>query len=193
MPADGAEPLTEQEKVIRDEVVRLVRGSGIEVVTDSEQAQAVIDRANEGVRAARRRSEEAEKRNSLLHAIDWATAFMTGKTEKKAREERKRNEEKFRAETKELYERVLSGNFDDVTLRLIDDFINKVTPLNQYGRPLSKRLPAGALFKVSKGERAGSVDALFSRISESAVPANERTRPEAKRRIEEKKKELLKA
>ena len=193
VPAEGAEPLTAQEKAIRDEVVKLVKGSGIEVVTDSQEAQAVIDRANDGLRAARRRSEEAENRNKFLHAIDWATAFMTGKTEKKAREERKRNEEKFKAETKELYQRVLSGNFDDVTLHLIEDFIKKVTPFNQYGRPLSKRLPAGALFKVSKGERAGSVDALFSRISESAVPANERTRPEAKRRIEEKKKELLKA
>ena len=45
---------------------------------------------------------------------------------------------------------------------------------------------------MSEGERTSRIDALFSRISESSVPANERTRPEAKRRIEEKKKELLK-
>ena len=36
----------------------------------------------------------------------------------------------------------------------------------------------------------GSIDALFSRICESAVPKNGRTSAEGKRRIEEKKKEL---
>ncbi len=45
---------------------------------------------------------------------------------------------------------------------------------------------------LSKRERTSGVDALFSRISESAVLADERTRPEVKRRIEEKKKKLLK-
>ena len=103
-------------------------------------------------------------------------------------------ERKFKEETKELYGRVLSGNFDDVTLRLIDEFIDKSTPNNPYGRPLSKRLPPRVGQKMRGGERTGSIDALFSRISESAVGKDGKALPRAEREraIEEKKKELLK-
>lgn len=143
--------------------------------------------------AARHKSKEAEERDKQLRTQDLAIAIVTGKTEQQVRAERRERERRFKEETKELYERVLSGNFDDVTLRLIDNYINQVTPYNYYGRPLSKRLPPRVGQKVSRGEQTGSIDALFSRISESAVGANDRTRPEARRRIEEKKKELLKA
>ena len=151
-------------------------------------------RMTDGVRmeAARRRSEEAERRDKQLRAQDIATAIVTGKTEAQARAERRERERKYKEETKELYARVLSGDFNEVTLRLINDYLDKVTPLNYYGRPLSKRLPARALRKMPIGERTGSIDALFSRISESAVGAHERAGAEGKRRIEEKKKELLK-
>ncbi len=91
-----------------------------------------------------------------------------------------------------MYDRVLSGNFDEVTLRLINNYIANVTPRNREWRPLSKRLPQEVERGLRKGERASYVDALFSRISESAVPKNERAGAEGKRRIEEKKKELLK-
>lgn len=166
--------------------------------TDEGQLADVISKDETGMlskvrmEAARRRSEEAERRDKELKTQDIATAIVTGKTEAQARAERRERERKFKEETKELYARVLSGDFNEVTLRLINDYLNKVTPLNYYGRPLSKRLPARALRKMPIGERTGSVDALFSRISESTVGAHERTGAEAKRRIEEKKKELLK-
>ncbi len=131
-------------------------------------------------------------RDRALRAMDSARSVFTGRTPKEEQQLRRERERKFKEETKELYERVLAGNFDAVTLQQIYDFINRITPNNPYARPLSKRLPKRTLLKVSEGERTSRIDALFSRISESSVPANERTRPEAKRRIEEKKKELLK-
>ena len=158
--------------------------------TMSNDESGMSDRAR--MEAARRRSEEAERRDKQLRAQDIATAIVTGKTEAQARAERRERERKYKEETKELYARVLSGDFNEVTLRLINDYLDKVTPLNYYGRPLSKRLPARALRKMPIGERTGSIDALFSRISESAVGAHERAGAEGKRRIEEKKKELLK-
>lgn len=190
----SAQPPTREETILRDAVIDHMKGSGLDVL-GTEDGQRVLDMANgRDVRleAARHKSKEAEERDKQLRTQDLATALVTGKSEQQARAERRERERKFKEETKELYDRVLSGNFDDVTLRLIDDYISNVTPNNYYGRPLSKRLPKRALSKMRGGEQAGSVDALFSRISESAVGANERTRPEAKRRIEEKKKELLK-
>ncbi len=194
--ADGksAQPPTREETILRDAVIDHMKGSGLDVL-GTEDGQRVLDMVNgRDVRleAARHKSKEAEERDKQLRTQDLATALVTGKSEQQARAERRERERKFKEETKELYDRVLSGNFDDVTLRLIDDYISKVTPNNYYGRPLSKRLPKRALSKMRGGEQSGSVDALFSRICEGAVGANERTRPEAKRRIEEKKKELLK-
>jgi len=126
--------------------------------------------------------------------VDWSTAFVSGKSREEATEIRRERGRKFKEETKELYGRVLSGNFDDVTLRLIDEFIDKSTPNNPYERPISKRLPTRALQKMRGGERTGSVDALFSRICESTVGKDGKTLPRAEREraIEEKKKELLK-
>ena len=184
-----------QDTAIRDALVEYMRLSGMDVITDEAEGQRVLDIANGGdmrIEAARHKSEAARRRDEMLRAIDQAKAFISGKTEQQTRAERRERERKFREETKVLYDRVLAGNFDSVTLQLLDDFINKVTPNNYYGRPLSKRLSERTLRKVHERERTSSVDALFSRISESAVPADERTRPEAKRRIEEKKKELLK-
>ncbi len=187
--------LRTQDTAIRDALVERMRLSGMDVITDEAEGQRVLDMANgrdTRFEAARHKSEAARRRDEMLRAIDQAKAFISGKTEQQTRAERRERERKFREETKVLYDRVLAGNFDSVTLQLLDDFINKVTPNNYYGRPLSKRLSERTLRKVYERERTSSVDALFSRISESAVPADERTRPEAKRRIEEKKKELLK-
>ena len=186
--------LRTQDTAIRDALVERMRLSGMDVITD-EEGQRVLDMANgrdTRFEAAHHKSEAARRRDEMLRAIDQAKAFISGKTEQQTRAERRERERKFREEAKVLYDRVLAGNFDSVTLQLLDDFINKVTPNNYYGRPLSKRLSERTLRKVHERERTSSVDALFSRISESSVPANERTRPEAKRRIEEKKKELLK-
>ena len=187
--------LTEEERELRDNLVERMRKGGLDVVTDSEEMQRVIDTENERTRNKRsKKSEAARKRDEALYAVDWSTAFVSGKSREEATEIRRERGRKFKEETKELYGRVLSGNFDDVTLRLIDEFIDKSTPNNPYGRPLSKRLPPRVGQKMRGGERTGSIDALFSRISESAVGKDGKALPRAEREraIEEKKKELLK-
>ena len=187
--------LTAEERELRDNLVKRMRKGGLDVVTDSEEMQRVIDTENERTRDSRgKKSEAARKRDEALYAVDWSTAFVSGKSREEAAEIRRERGRKFKEETKELYGRVLSGNFDDVTLRLIDKFVDKSTPNNPYERPISKRLPARALQKMRGGERTGSIDALFSRISESAVGKDGKTLPRAEREraIEEKKKELLK-
>ena len=187
--------LTEEERELRDNLVERMRKGGLDVVTDSEEMQRVIDTENERTRNKRsKKSEVARKRDEALYAVDWSTAFVSGKSREEAAEIRRERGRKFKEETKELYGRVLSGNFDDVTLRLIDEFIDKSTPNNPYERPISKRLPTRALQKMRGGERTGSVDALFSRICESTVGKDGKTLPRAEREraIEEKKKELLK-
>ena len=187
--------LTEEERELRDNLVERMRKGGLDVVTDSEEMQRVIDTENERTRNKRsKKSEAARKRDEALYAVDWSTAFVSGKSREEATEIRRERGRKFKEETKELYGRVLSGNFDDVTLRLIDEFIDKSTPNNPYERPISKRLPTRALQKMRGGERTGSIDALFSRICESTVGKDGKTLPRAEREraIEEKKKELLK-
>ena len=187
--------LTAEERELRDNLVERMRKGGLDVVTDSEEMQRVIDTENERTRESRkRRSAVAEERLRVGNTIDEAMAAATHLTKEEARAMRREWEIKFKEETKELYGRVLSGNFDDVTLRLIDEFIDKSTPNNPYGRPLSKRLPPRVGQKMRGGERTGSIDALFSRISESAVGKDGKALPRAEREraIEEKKKELLK-
>lgn len=187
--------LTAEERELRDNLVERMRKGGLDVVTDSEEMQRVIDTENERTRNKRsKKSEAARKRDEALYAVDWSTAFVSGKSREEAAEIRRERGRKFKEETKELYGRVLSGNFDDVTLRLIDKFVDKSTPNNPYERPISKRLPTRTLQKMRGGERTGSIDALFSRISESAVGKDGKTLPRAEREraIEEKKKELLK-
>ena len=98
-----------------------------------------------------------------------------------------------RKEAKDLYERVLSGNFDELTLRKLNEYIDDATNRNRHYRPLSQRLPERALLSLSKDDRTAAVDALFSRICESTVPANGRTRAEGRRKIEARKEELLEA
>ena len=186
---------TAEERELRDNLVERMRKGGLDVVTDSEEMQRVIDTENERTRDSRgKKSEAARKRDEALYAVDWSTAFVSGKSREEATEIWRERGRKFKEETKELYGRVLSGNFDDVTLRLIDKFVDKSTPNNPYERPISKRLPTRALQKMRGGERTGSIDALFSRISESAVGKDGKALPRAEREraIEEKKKELLK-
>ena len=192
---DEKTELTAEERELRDNLVERMRKGGLDVVTDSEEMQRVIDTENERTRDSRgKKSEAARKRDEALYAVDWSTAFVSGKSREEATEIRRERGRKFKEETKELYGRVLSGNFDDVTLRLIDKFVDKSTPNNPYERPISKRLPTRALQKMRGGERTGSIDALFSRISESAVGKDGKALPRAEREraIEEKKKELLK-
>ena len=117
----------------------------------------------------------------------------TGKDVKEVTRQRKEDEEKRKQQAKEIYDNFLSGKINDLSLQQINDYINNVTPNNPYGRRLSQRLPQRVERAMHAGARENAIDALFSRISESAVGENERTRPSGRRAVEEKKKELLTA
>ena len=120
-----------------------------------------------------------------------AVHLVTGQDKRTIRKELAQKLEEARREAKELYADVLSGNFNSVTLRRIDNYIDNATDRNRFYRPLSQRLPERALLSLSEDARTNAVDALFSRICESAVPANGRTRAEGRRKIEERKEECL--
>ena len=134
-------------------------------------------------------SKEKERINSN---IDKSVAFVKGISVKEAKEQRLAREQKRKEEAADLYSRVLNSQFDDVTLRLIDKYIDDVTPKNPYGKTISQRLSQEVARGLYEGERANKVDALYSRICEGAVPAARRNRPTERRRIARAKKEALK-
>ena len=88
----------------------------------------------------------------------------------------------------------MNGQFDEETFGLIDKYIANVTLENPYGRLLSKRLPPRVGQAMRGIERNNAVDALFTRISESAVreTGSSVERARARREVEKKKHELLK-
>ena len=100
-----------------------------------------------------------------------------------------------------MYDKVLKAEYNDVTLCQLDEFINSYTPHNEFGRRLSKRIPQDIERKVFQRERTNIIDALYTRISESAIGRAEgelakarsrRTAEETRRAIKGKKQELLK-
>ena len=142
---------------------------------------------------ARRRSKEAEKRLDTLRTIDEAVSFVTGKPLNEVKAKRQADERRIKAEAKELYEKVLAGDFNDVTLRLLNNYLDHVTPNNPYRRPLSKRLPQKVLRRMGGAARANEVDALFSRICEGSVgTSGKAVARDGAGRVVEKKNELLK-
>ena len=48
--ADGVKPVTKQEAAMRDALVDVLRGAGVEVVTDAEEGQRVLDEENDEVK-----------------------------------------------------------------------------------------------------------------------------------------------
>ena len=66
---------------------------------------------------------------------------MSKKSIKEVRQERIRKERERKELAKEYQENVLSGNFNEVTLQKINQYIDETTPRNPYGRRLSQRLP----------------------------------------------------
>ncbi|UKK52167.1 hypothetical protein L6472_06185 [Prevotella sp. E13-17] len=136
-------------------------------------------------------SERRAKRVKINSTIEQALSFVTGRDLKDIHRERQERETDRKHLAKKIYENVLSGDINDVTLQQINNYIDDVTPFNPYGRRLSERLPQRVERSLYGRERKGKIDALYSRISESAIPANERTRPSGRRAIEERKKELL--
>lgn len=104
---------------------------------------------------------------------------------------RQEREQERKKEFREIRDNVLSGKFNSLTLQQIDKYIEDATPKNPFGRRISERVPQKMERGLHEGERTNSTDALFSRICESAVPKNGRTRPEARRRIEAAKEAAL--
>jgi hypothetical protein len=93
--------------------------------------------------------------------------------------------------TKKSYCIILLGDFNNVNLQKISDYINDVTPNNPYGRRLSKRLPQRVERALYDRAKENAIDALFGRASESAVSPHERVSATGRRAIEERKKEAL--
>ena len=143
--------------------------------------------------AMERRRMEKQRRDEVNHAIDSALSFVTGKDMRTLRQERRAEEAGRKKLAKELYGKILANEFDDVTLQLLNKYIDDVTPNNPYGRRLSERLPQAVERKLYAGKRTGCVDALVSRISEGSVGADERAGEAGRRAVEEKKKEILTA
>ena len=78
---DGAESgVSERDAAVRDAIVDIMRGAGIEVVTDTEEAQKVLDLANgKDTRLMGEDSERRKERERIYSVIDEATAMVSHK------------------------------------------------------------------------------------------------------------------
>ncbi len=149
-------------------------------------------RKEQETRFRKKDSERRQEKRRINDAIDTAAGFITVGGKKQATKNRLKKEAERKQFAKEMYSSVLKGDFNDVTLAQIDKFIEDATPANPFGRRISQRLPQRMERALRQGARTNAVDALFSRICESTVPANERFSEAGRREIEERKKELLK-
>ena len=93
--------------------------------------------------------------------------------------------------TKKSYCIILLGDFNNVNLQKISDYINDVTPNNPYGRRLSERLPQRVERTLYDRAKENAIDALYGRAVESAVSPHERVSATGRRAIEERKKKAL--
>lgn len=182
---------TPEKQLAFDTVSQMLSDAGIPVEhlsgdTMRQMAEASQDKG-EAELLAHSNSPKARWLNNYVEAVH----LVTGEDKKSIRKKITERIAEARREAKELYANVLSGNFNSLTLRQINNYIDNATNKNRFLRPLSQRLPERALAAVSEGGRTSAVDALFSRICESTVPANGRTRAEARRAIETRKEELL--
>ena len=147
---------------------------------------------NPAVEFAKRESERRKEKNRINSILDEAGGFFTIGGKRQAAKNRLKREAERKQLAEEIYTAVLKGDFNDVTLERINKYIEDATPNNPFGRRISQRLPQRMERSLHQGARTNAVDALFSRICESAVPANERFSEAGRREIEERKKELLK-
>ena len=184
--SDNARESMEEALAGYEEILSKVKSKGV----DPRMRLEILN----GVRYSVRRhgSEESRKRRETNKTIAEAISIVTNTPVEKVKQEMKVREQKRRDEAKEIYDAVLSGNFDAVTLQRINNYIDNATPKNPYGRRISQRLPQSVERKMLESKRENAIDALFSRISERAVSPNRRKLAQGRREIEEKKKELLK-
>ena len=175
-------------QITNDDIAKLIKISYANLKSGKTEGASV-----EGERFnAKKVSDRRQEKNRMNNTIDQAVALVMGQDVKEAKTDRLKREQKRKEDAAEIYESVLSGDFNDVTLQKINDYIDDSTPLNPFGRRISQRLPQKLERKLLEGARTNIVDALFSRISESAVPASRRASEEGRREIEERKKEALK-
>lgn len=208
------ENLTPEEKTIWDNIVKLFRDMldkalngiiGKSKITDEDisnlikasyanlKSGAEGNVSGEGTRfSAKRTSDRRQEMSRVNNTVDQALSLVYGKDIKEIRKERQEQEQKRKEDAAEIYQSVLSGDFNDVTLQKINDYIDDATPLHPYGKRISQRLPQKLERGLHEGARTNAVDALFSRICESAVPASRRASEAGRREIEERKKEALK-
>ena len=187
--------MTDEQRAVYDSVVGMLEDAGIqvEVLTD-DQMKALADN-NEITLEAKRKSETRKDKDRVNGFIDEAISMVTGKSVKDVRSDRLRREQERRDKAKKIYDSVLDNDFNDVTLRLINEYIDEATPNNPYGRRISQRVPQKMERRLHDGDRTNAIDALFTRISESAVgKAGEKLEGNrgSRERAKEKKKELLK-
>ena len=166
----------------RDAVMTALEGAGIDVeMATPEMVEDVLRARDAEFMSAKKRraletvSSQDEYQQTVVSSADGAKVLKN-----------------LDSLAKEYQENVLSGNFNDVTLQKINQYIDETTPRNPYGRRLSQRLPQRVEREMYESQRENAVDALYSRISESSVPANGRFSESGRREIESRKKEALK-
>ena len=130
-------------------------------------------------------------RNAKDRLIE-AISRKTGKSFKEVKEEIKAEKIKNCKIVKELYDKILRLEFNKLTLQKIYDYVSQPnTEINE--RNISQRLPQEVERGLHARQREDGIDALFSRAAERAVPPADRKSSEGKRRIEEAKKEIVRA
>lgn len=192
---DNNDGMTENQRAVYDSVVGMLEDAGIqvEVLTDDQMKDLAAN--NEITLEAKRKSDARKDKDRVNGFIDEAISMVTGKSVKDVRSDRLRREQERRNKAKKIYDSVLDNDFNDVTLRLINEYIDEATPNNPYGRRISQRVPQKMERRLHEGNRTNAIDALFTRISESAVgKAGEKLEGNrgSRERAKEKKKELLK-
>ena len=140
-------------------------------------------KAAAGVTKERKRSE----RERINRDIDYATSLVTGKSMSEAKAMRLEREAARKAEAKEIYNIILSGDYNDVNLQRINDYINESTPRNPYGRRLSQRLPQAVERSLLERDRGNAQDALYSRAAEGASGTDGKISEGTKRAVKAKK------
>lgn len=188
---NGVRKATEEQKLVVDGIVGILTNAGMGVYADTEVGQRILDDAKGGVQMNAAESMRRKKREEELSVKAKAISLVTGKPEKEVRKKLLEAEEQRRRDAKEVYDIILSGEYNDVSLQKINDFINNATPRSEYGRRVSERLPQRVERKMLEGKRGDEVEALFTRASESSIPANERAREATRGGIAEAKKSLL--
>lgn len=187
--------MTENRQAVYDTVVGMLNDAGIEVEVLSNDEMERLAGLPDASLEAKRKSASRQKQDKVNQTIDEAVSIVTGKTVREARAQRHRQEQHHRDLAKKIYDSVLNNDFNDVVLRQINEYIDEATPNNPYGRRISQRVPQKMERRLHADERTNAVDALFTRISESAVGetgAKLEGDRSARERAKEKKRELLK-